>query len=211
MKQARLILFWGLSVSVTAGIVGLFGCATIVSGKSQELSFTSEPEEATVTAGGRVLGKTPLTLQLEKKSGQILTFEKEGYKPQTMQLSMRMDGLFLGNILLGGLIGTTIDGITGAVHEYSPSQYYVTLVPESSGPMGPIGDKAEAKVFIVAGYKSIIEELHSGKAEYLSSLFTLLKIPEGKQDEAIDKIRSLSELYPSIPEFAERVASYYLK
>lgn len=158
-----------------------------------------------------VLGKTPLTVQLKKKASQTLTFEKEVYKAQTMELSTTLEGWFWGNIIIGGLLGSTTDGITGAVHEYSPSQYYVTLVPEESGPMGPVGDKAEVKVFIVAGYKSIMEELHSGKGEYLSSLFTLLKIPDDKQDDAVTRIRSLADLYPSIPEFAERVASYYLK
>lgn len=34
------------------------GCASIVSGTDQKLTFNSEPEEATVTVSGRVLGKT---------------------------------------------------------------------------------------------------------------------------------------------------------
>ena len=38
------------------------GCASIVSGTDQKLTFNSEPEEATVTVSGRVLGKTPLTV-----------------------------------------------------------------------------------------------------------------------------------------------------
>ena len=36
------------------------GCATIVSGTTQEVSFQSNPEDAKVSVSGRVIGKTPL-------------------------------------------------------------------------------------------------------------------------------------------------------
>jgi len=104
-------------------------CATIISGKSQEMTFTSEPEGVTVTVVGRAIGKTPCTVRLDKEKGRTVTFEKEGYKPRTMALTTTLDSWFWGNIVLGGLIGSTTDGISGAVHEYSPSQYFITLSP----------------------------------------------------------------------------------
>lgn len=199
-------------IVVTFLIVSAQGCATIVSGKKQEMTFNSEPEGATVTVSGRVLGKTPMTLQLDKKTDQSVTFEKEGYKSQTMQLTTTIDGWFWGNIVIGGLFGSTTDAVTGAVHEYAPSQYYVTLAPDTNSPVREWGsDKAKAKEFIVASYTNIIEDLSRGEGDYLLSLLSLLKVSAGNKSEAIKKIRALSEVYTVIPDFAEQVSNYYLK
>src|SRR5260221_7059201 len=105
-----LMILTGLWLSM-----GLTGCATIMSGSSQDLSFNSSPDGATVTVGGRIIGKTPITTRLGKESGQTLVFEKDGYKSITMRLETSLDGWFWGNIVLGGVIGSTTDGITGAV------------------------------------------------------------------------------------------------
>src|ERR1035441_4413115 len=126
MKKAMLF------VTAATIALALSSCATIMSGSSQDLSFNSSPDGATVTAGGRVIGKTPITTRLSKESGQTLVFSKDGYKSITMRLDTTMNGWFWGNIVLGGPIGSTTDGITGAVHEYSPSQYMVTLTPEGA-------------------------------------------------------------------------------
>lgn len=99
----------------------LASCATIVSGKYQTVTFNSEPQGAKVIVNGRTLGTTPLTLPLEKASNQTLSFEKEGYNTVTLPLTTTLNGWFWGNIVLGGLLGSTTDGLTGAVHEYSPS------------------------------------------------------------------------------------------
>lgn len=99
----------GLILSSTA----LFsGCATIVSGTDQKLTFDSEPEGATVTVAGRVLGKTPLTVEVDKDKNLALTFEKEGYKTYTTQLSTSLEPWFWGNIVIGGLVGSTTDSLS---------------------------------------------------------------------------------------------------
>ena len=37
------------------------GCASIVTGTDQTLAFNSEPDEATVTVAGKMIGKTRLS------------------------------------------------------------------------------------------------------------------------------------------------------
>src|SRR3982750_3493837 len=96
-----------LSLACCGVVLVLTGCASIMSGTSQNLTFTSTPDGATVTAAGRGIGKTPITTRLSKETGQSVTFDKDGYKPITMRLETRMDGWFWGNIVLGGFIGST--------------------------------------------------------------------------------------------------------
>lgn len=195
---------------ILSGIGG--GCASIVSGTSQELTFQSQPDGATVTVNGKVIGKTPVTTMLKKKSDQAVVFEKVGYNPQTMQLSTRLDPWFWGNIVLGGLIGSTTDGLSGAVHEYTPNQYFVTLQPSEKTQIDQTSQQIrKAKEFIILGYQNIMADLSKGKGEYLSSLMSVLSVPPAEQNEAITKIRALSQVYTDIPTFADKVIELYIK
>ena len=42
-----------------------------------------------------------------------------------------MNPWFFGNIVIGGLLGSTTDGVSGAINEFSPDQYFVTLSPNT--------------------------------------------------------------------------------
>ncbi|MCM2303551.1 MAG: PEGA domain-containing protein [Elusimicrobia bacterium] len=193
--------------------LSLSACASIVSGGTQPVTFNSAPDGATVTLNGLAIGKTPITTAIKKKSGQTLIFSKEGYKPVTMQLETRMNGWFWGNIAFGGLIGSTTDGLSGAVHEYSPSQYMVSLQPEGTGALESkttIASRQKAKEFILISYKNIQSDLSTGDGEYLNSLLELLKVPKEGKVEAVKKLRALAGVYPNILEFTERVLDLYL-
>ena len=204
-NKGKFSLFFIVIVLLAAG---LWGCATIVSGTTQEMTFQSEPEGALVKVDGRPLGKTPITIQLDRKSSQALSFELEGYKTVNMPLTTTLEPWFWGNIVIGGLIGSTTDGISGAVYEYSPSQYFVSMHPVN-GIDKP--QKAKAREFIVAGYKHIINELNTAPAEYVSSLLELLAIKPEDREDAIKKIKGLSEIYQDIPSFAQQVTDLFLK
>ena len=193
---------------LVASLFLIQACASIITGTTQQVTFASEPEGATVTVSGRVLGKTPITVNLKKEKGQTLTFEKEGYKNVTMALTTTLNPWFWGNIVLGGLIGSTTDGISGTVHQYAPDQYMVTLAPtDEKQDMS----RSEAKVFIVTSYKSIIEELNTTPGQYVSSMFNLLKVPDQERDQALEKITELSGQYEDIPTFANQVVKTFMK
>jgi len=203
------------AMSMMVVMVGFFlsGCASIMTGSSQQVTFNSNPEGSTVNVGGRPLGKTPLTTSLKRKTGQAIVFEKEGYKPVSMELETRTNGWFWGNILIGGLVGSTTDGLSGAVNEYSPSQYLVTLQPDGSGRIETqtsLSEKQKVVQFIVTGYKDLVSELAKGEGVYLSSLLTSLKVAEPDKAATIERIKKLSVTYPNIPEFADQVADAYL-
>jgi len=187
-------------------------CATIMTGKTQEVTFDSEPQGAEVTVNGRVIGKTPTTIQLDKKTDQSVSFKLEGYKTQTRTLETKVSAWFMGNIVLGGFIGSTTDGITGGMHEYSPNQYYITLSKENNVSTTIFGsDKAKVKEFIVVSYSSLKVDLSRGKGDHLDSLLSMLGVKDSNKNDSIKKIKLLSEIYNVIPEFAEQVANLFLK
>ena len=193
-------------------LIFISSCATIMTGKTQEVTFDSEPQGVEVAVNGRIIGKTPTTIQLDKKKDQTVSFKLEGYKTQTRTLETKVNTWFMGNIVLGGFIGSTTDGITGGMHEYSPNQYYITLSKDKNVSTTIYGsEKAKVKEFIVVSYGSLMIDLSRGKGDYLDSLLSMLDVKESNKNDSIRKIKSLSEIYNVIPEFAEQVANLFLK
>ena len=155
----------------------------------------------------------------------MLVFEKEGYKPLTMQLETHLNSWFWGNIVIGGFIGSTTDALSGAVYEYSPNQYMVTLQPARTGsletPTAPsdgtsslethtaLSDSQKRKDYIVKNYDGILKDLQKGPlaqpGEYLTSLLSVLKVSANQEYSVIKRIQALSEAYPGIIEFADHV------
>jgi len=79
-----------------------------------------------------VLGTTPLLATIKRGAEQVVVFSKEGFETLSMQLHSGMNNWFWGNILFGGVLGSTTDSATGASREYSPSEYLVTLQPKGT-------------------------------------------------------------------------------
>lgn len=197
-----------LNIILLAVIVFSSGCASIVKGRYQDVSFQSVPDSVTVVIDGRIIGKTPLTANLKKGSGQVITFEKDGYKTLTMSLETRTSGWFWGNIVFGGFAGSTTDAVTGAVHEYSPSQYMVTLQPANSNRVTAAVQaprEARVKEFVIVGYSNIRADINSGSGQYLASLLGMLTISVAEHGSAIAKLKELADKHPNVMDFAEQI------
>jgi hypothetical protein len=106
---------------------GLTGCATIFDGDTQLLTFDSVPTGAEVYVDGVLLGVTPMSASVKRKKDATLTLKKEGYADRVMPMATTMNMTFLGNLVTGGLFGTTTDSATGAINKYEPGQFMVTL------------------------------------------------------------------------------------
>ena len=184
----------------------LVGCATLIDGTTQNVTFQSKPEGATVAVNGRVLGKTPLTAQIERGTTQWLIMSMDGYVPETRPLTTQLNGWFWGNIPLGGIfIGMAVDGVSGAANEFIPSQYTVALKPQYTFADSLVmADKEFSAIeFIVSFRAEIMADIAKSGGRYLSTLLETLKIPKANQDDALDRIRTLSEIYHDTRRFAE--------
>ena len=84
-------------------------CATIISGRTQDLSISSEPAGATVTAHpGSHRVTTPGILTVPRlESGYRLRFEKPGFAPVDVRIKPASNGWLWGNIVVGG--GAQVD------------------------------------------------------------------------------------------------------
>lgn len=119
-------------VLVSAGLL-LTGCASVVDGTSQEITFYSNPPEATCTLerNGKPLSKvvTPGTVMIKKTKHDIaVSCAKEGYQTSTARMDSKIQDATWGNIILGGGIGWAIDSASGADNKYDKS-ITLTLIP----------------------------------------------------------------------------------
>jgi uncharacterized protein YceK len=127
--------------AIASVIVALMmsGCATIVDGSTQAITFKSAPDGATISitnrAGKKLLaGTTPVTLTLERGAGYFASetysvrIEKAGYQPKDMVIAGTVNGWYVANILFGGWLGLLIvDPISGAMYDLTPDAVSTTL------------------------------------------------------------------------------------
>ena len=185
-----------------------YGCATIFVGSEQIITVDSNVQGAEVLYNGKAIGVTPLSATVEKRVDSTLEVRKEGYLPQTINMSTNLTGAFWGNILIGGLLGSTTDQSTDSAYEYEPGSFHVTLEPEQASRLELDSLMAEANLrrFILHNYTQIVREASTKQGEYLNTLSDLLslKTDEQKSDLATHILKFYGE-NSNPPEFAEKI------
>jgi len=121
-----LVLFLCLFIVV----LGTSGCATIVTGKYQNISVTSEPPGINVRADTGESIITPGSFNLIRNKNHTLVAEYEGAEPQQVQLKKGVQGWFWANILLGGVIGGVVDMASGACDKLTPDKVHFNFTTE---------------------------------------------------------------------------------
>jgi PEGA domain len=144
MAASRIVL-------AIAGILAT-GCATVVHGRTQWVSATSEPAGAGVFVGTEMLGVTPARFPVKRRQRVVVVrFEKDGYRPAEVTLKRSASAWLAGDIAWGaaqfgnqglksysqapaaaaGVAAVTlgIDFATGAAYKLTPIEVRVMLEP----------------------------------------------------------------------------------
>jgi hypothetical protein len=120
-------------------VLSLSGCASIMSGRNQTMTFQSTPEYSNISilnrAGEKIhVGQAPVTVNLKRGAGFFkpekyqVTFEKDGYETKTINITSSINGWYIGNILFGGWIGLLIvDPATGAMYSLNTKEKNIVL------------------------------------------------------------------------------------
>ena len=214
---------WALGLAVIVGGLSSGGCATLVNGDTQQMSFQSSPEGATVTIIKKpstilfgtpvppdsiVLGKTPLMVGMQRTEyPQAVVFSREGYAPMEMPIHQHLSGWFFGNLIFGGFLGSTTDATTGAAAEYAPNRFFAILSPLDATPMerGMIDQQNRVRFFILHRHDSLLFALSMKRGEDLDSLLDLLHIEKANRQATCDRLRTLARTYPDPMIFADHV------
>lgn len=96
-------------------------CGSIIHQTTQQVRLNSEPSGAAVTvACGDVNNDpklvTPTVVTLHRKPSYCgIKLNKEGYAEKELQFARQMSPWYLGNILIGGIVGLIVDAANGAM------------------------------------------------------------------------------------------------
>ena len=117
---------------ITAAALLSTACATITRGSTEAWTVETDPSGATVrTSAGYACEATPCTWKLPRKTAFEVTISKPGYKTVQTQvvttISTAGGAGMAGNVILGGLIGATVDLTTGAMKDLKPNPLTVKL------------------------------------------------------------------------------------
>lgn len=104
------------------------GCASILKGKTQQVTILSNVEDAENLVNGQRIGKTPYTGQIKRASDMTLTLSKAGYQAKTITIDTSVEPIFFGNVVCGGAPGSTTDYATGSMYKVSNSTINIDLV-----------------------------------------------------------------------------------
>lgn len=96
-----------------SGLILFQSCASIVTGSSDTIRIDSVPQGAAFTTNAGHQGRTPAEITISDKLLLTVTCKQEGYESATVTLPSRMSGWFLGNLLLGGIVGIILDLVSG--------------------------------------------------------------------------------------------------
>ena len=108
----------------------LVSCATIFTGTTQKVEFTSEPEGAEIIIDGIEMGVTPATVEVKKPAmmeDRRVTLKLDGYADRTFVLQKEFQMVSVLNLFLNGGIGFAVDIFSGALFSYSPETYNMKL------------------------------------------------------------------------------------
>ena len=109
------------------------GCATVIHGTTQKVEIVTKPPGATarVLPEGTVV-TTPGSVVVPRKKAHTVRVELAGYCSETIYLDRLTSGAVHGNLLLGGIIGLSVDVSDGAAFVLVPETVDVTLRPATT-------------------------------------------------------------------------------
>jgi hypothetical protein len=209
-----------ISALLSLTVLGLFlpGCASVASlisegGLDQEMTFTSEPPGAQVLLlGATPLGTTPIPkVKVARAKNTFIVVKMDGFEDQTIHIRDNFNYWFWGNIICCGLLGSTTDLADGATVRLDPTTYHFNLNPKKASleERQHLAKTRWMRNLMLVGYPHIQQDLARGQGEYLSSVLSMLAVPENNSDQAIGRLRQLSEESQAAPEFAEKVIRDY--
>jgi len=145
------------AAAVAAVAFTVSGCATVMNGTSQPVSFKSDPDGATVKIIQGMSCTTPCEYEMKRGKDSMVTITRQGYQPVSVYVQSRTGGATFGNIIAGGIIGGVVDGSNGASNHLYPNPVYVRLVPVDSTAEPVLLDKKGGVISTVAEYNAKVE------------------------------------------------------
>ena len=125
--------------AIAATGVALSGCATIVTGSSEDIAILTPPVSGATcilsNAEGSWTVVTPTVAHVERSRADMrIKCTRPGYQEADATIPSKFEGWTIGNLATGGLIGVGVDTATGAINQY-PHSFQLPMQPVATSGM----------------------------------------------------------------------------
>jgi hypothetical protein len=146
-------------------------------------------------------------VKVARAKNTFIVVKMDGFEDQTIHIRDQFNYWFWGNIICCGLLGSTTDLADGATVKLDPATYHFNLNPKKASleERQYLAKTRWMRNLMLVGYPHIQQDLAKGQGEYLSSVLSMLAVAENNRDQAIGRLRQLSEESQAAPDFAEKV------
>ena len=108
-----------------AALLAAGGCATVTRGTTNQIQIESEPSGVSVETSLNHKCTTPCTITVSRKEEFSVVFKLAGHHDQTVFVRTQIAGTgaagFVGNAVVGGVVGMGVDAVSGSTLEHSPN------------------------------------------------------------------------------------------
>ncbi len=127
-----------MRIIVLGAVALLLGsCASVTRGTTNQVQINSSPPEAQARTSMGHVCITPCTLQFSRKDEFTVLFTKAGFHSVEIPVKTQIAGAgaagFVGNAVIGGVVGMAVDATTGATLEHVPNPVTATMIPLKRG------------------------------------------------------------------------------
>lgn len=131
MKALKVFITFALSVAL------LGGCATISNQTKQEVALTTSSGQSVVASVDGKKVSLPSKVNISRSSGTtVYVFAEDNPCYETTQLVIvgknKVSGWFWGNIIFGGLFGSSTDALSGGMWSYTNPNFIVPVEKKPS-------------------------------------------------------------------------------
>ena len=177
-----------LAASICLFVLLDTGCATIVTGKYQTIMVTSDPPGVKVRAETGEYIETPGQFDLLRNKDHVLVATHPGADAQQRQIKHGLQGWFLGNILLGGIIGGVVDLASGSSDKLTPSKVHFDFSQAGQVAVERQREYLTAHPDVKAEILVAIENQAAVKGMTKNQLIASMGVPDGiSQEDGYDK------------------------
>jgi hypothetical protein len=125
-----------IATMVATATIQLSSCATIVSGGAPKITINGDvPEPVTIETEDAAYIDVTLPIMVKAKrhhiDGQRIQITSENYKYDDIVLKKAVNEWTFGNILIGGVIGWSIDLGTNCVSKPAQTEFTITPRPQT--------------------------------------------------------------------------------
>lgn len=95
------------------------GCASIMTAETQSINVTtSNNKQAEITVDDKTIMAPGMVVVLRDGKDKVVKSSADGCDNAT-PIKKEITSVFFGNIIIGGVIGSTTDGVTGKMWDYA--------------------------------------------------------------------------------------------